>query len=408
MNRLFYSHLRLSCLLLSLGFLLASCRDTDVVEALPVTVTVSYPSTYAVKAGAGITVTLESTTGGEKLPAQTTDANGTVRFPSVLPGTYTVSATQTLSATDAERITNVFRQALTLNAVQRSVSITASSNQTIPLELAGAPAGTLLIKEVYYTASKTPNNGNYFSDQFVEIYNNSDSTIALDGLCIADVYGVSGQINPNSTPTDFKDDTRHVYLNSVWRIPGTGRQHLLEPGKSILIAQDGINHQTDPAGNPNSPVNLANADWETYNQRPDNRDTDSPSVPNLERVYFTGGFDWLLPVFGPGLVIFRTSDFNTLEKVAIPSAASLEPRIKLPIGQIIDAFEGLQDANSGAFKRIPTSVDAGFVFASGTYTSESFRRKTATTFNGRRVLQDLNNSGSDFEKLSKPTPRSFQ
>ncbi|RCR65569.1 DUF4876 domain-containing protein [Larkinella punicea] len=392
-------------LLLVLGFT-ACTKDKDVVEPVQVEVAISYPANYKAKAGAGITVKLESTTGGESF-TQTTGGDGKAVFTSVLPGTYNATATQKLSAADAAAVTGLFSQELTLNAAKTSLNINATENKTIALELAGTPAGSLLIKEVYYTGSKTPSGGTYFSDQFVEIYNNSDQVIYLDGLCIADVHGVSGQINPNSAPTDFKTDAAHVYLSSVWRIPGTGQQHPLEPGKSIIIAQDGINHKTDPAGNPSSPVNLANAEWETYNERPDNRDTDSPAVPNLERLYFTGGFDWLVPVFGPGLVIFRTPDFSKLEKAVIPSSPTLEPRIKLPVAQVIDTFEALQDGNSGGFKRIPVAQDAGFVFASGTYTSESFRRKTATTLNGRRILQDLNNSGSDFEKLATPTPRGF-
>ena len=74
---------------------------------------------------------------------------------------------------------------------------------------------------------------------------------------------------------------------------------------------------------------------------------------------------------------------------------------------VIDAFEALKDAGSGSFKRIPVALDAGFVFASNTYTAESFRRKTRTTINGRRVLQDTNNSTNDFELLTKPSPKAF-
>jgi hypothetical protein len=128
----------------------------------------------------------------------------------------------------------------------------------------------------------------------------------------------------------------------------------------------------------------------------------------MDRVYFTGGFYWLVPVFGPGIVIFRASDFDSLEKVAIPGAsASTPPRIKIPNALVIDAFEGLQNGGSGAYKRIPAALDAGFVFASGTYTGEGFRRKVARTIGTRRVLQDTNNSSNDFELVKPPVPRGF-
>jgi hypothetical protein len=151
---------------------------------------------------------------------------------------------------------------------------------------------------------------------------------------------------------------------------------------------------------------LSRADWETFNQRDDNRDIDFPNVPNLERLYFTGGFDWLLPVFGPGVVIFRTSDFAALERTPIPgAAATIQPRIKVPRALVIDAVEALRDASSADFKRIAPSMDAGFTFANGTYTSESVRRRVQSTVSGRAVLQDGNNSSMDFQLLSRPTPR---
>jgi hypothetical protein len=156
----------------------------------------------------------------------------------------------------------------------------------------------------------------------------------------------------------------------------------------------------------NSPVDMSNADWETFNQRDDNADIDYPNVPNLERLYFTGGLDWLITVFGPGVVIFRTDNFAALERVSVPgAAATIQPRIKIPRALVVDAVEALRDGSSADFKRIPNILDAGFTFATGTYTGESVRRKVQSTVNGRVVLQDGNNSSQDFQLLSRPTPR---
>jgi hypothetical protein len=80
---------------------------------------------------------------------------------------------------------------------------------------------------------------------------------------------------------------------------------------------------------------------------------------------------------------------------------------RVPVALVIDAFEALQNGNSGSFKRVPASLDGGFLFASGTYTSQSARRKVATTIGTRRVLQDTNNSANDFTMITPPTPRSF-
>lgn len=383
---------------------LGACSEDEgpVVETFSVQVRVEYPSTYATTAAGGATVRLRSVE-RNTTDSATADATGAVTFQQIVPGSYEVSASRALTEAESATLTGQ-AIAVNLNGAVAAQSLLGAPATPILVTLAGSRVGDLVLKEVYYTGSPTPSGGTYFSDQFFEIYNNSTDTIYVDSLYIGDAYGNSGQINPSSLPTPFQADQQHVYLSSVWMIPGNGRDHPLAPGKSIIIAQDGINHRTDPLGNPDSPVDLSNADWETYNERPDNRDTDSPGVPNLERRYFTGGFDWLVPVFGPGIVIFRTANFDALERTPIPGSA-LDPRIKVPVGQVIDAFEALQNPNSASYKRIPVSLDAGFVSAAGTYTGESARRKVANTIAGRRVYHDRNNTGLDFEIIATPTPR---
>jgi hypothetical protein len=385
--------------------LLWACKKRDTgIQTATVQVSVKYPDNYSEQNVANAEVKLTSKSIGSVI-SSFTSSSGIAVFQDVIPGTYDITVTKVLTSTDAQTLTGI-SQTLTLNASKTDVSIDPTAGSSIELKLSGSAAGNLLIKEVYYPASKTASGGTYFSDQFVEIYNNSTNVIFLDGLCIADIFGNSGLINTTSQPSPFKTDADHSYASNVWRIPGTGKQFPLNPGTSIVIAQDGVNHK-EATLNPNSPVDLSKADWETYNERPDNRDADAPGVPNLEKVYFTGGFDWLITVFGPGLIIFRTEDFSKLEKLTAPGSTSTTQYVKIPNSIVIDAFEALKDAGSASYKRIPVALDAGFVFASNTYTSESFRRKTRSTINGRRVLQDTNNSANDFELLTKPTPKGF-
>lgn len=396
----------LTILLTTLFFV--SCRKDRFGALQPSTVGVQvrYPSSFTTPLSVGAEVVLTNTSDGS-VQRGVTGSGGEATFSAVLPGTYSATATIRLNE-EQSLLLGGAKSAIQLTGSVNNLVVMNGQNPTFTIDLQLSALGGLVIKEVYYTASRTPSNGTYFSDQFVELYNNSSDTIYLDSLCIGDVYGVSGLINPTSLPTDFKDDVNHVYLNNIWQVPGSGKTHPLAPGKSIVIAQDGVNHQ-DPLLNPSSPVNLADADWETFNARADNRDADAPDVPNLRRVYFTGGFDWLLTVFGPGVVIFKGDSAQLVSQTApIPSAPTLAPRIKIPNAVVIDAFEALRDGSSASFKRIPTVLDAGFVFADDTYNKQSFRRKTLNQIAGRRILQDSNNSASDFEKLSSPTPRSFQ
>lgn len=386
------------------ALLLAACDGGTEVTTHDVAVRVEYPATYRDANASGATVTLRSIETGA-VTTGVTGTGGIAAFEDVIPGTYEVSAQRALTPDEALPLTGQ-RVALQLAASIPSRSLVAQPAEPLVLRLDGSPAGSLVIKEVFYTGSSTPSGGSYFSDQFVEIYNNSTDTLYADGLYIADLYGNSGQINPTSLPTPYQSDAANVYASNVWRIPGSGTQHPVAPGASILVAQDGANHRGDPNLNPASPVDLSGAEWETFNLRDDGRDIDFPGVPNLERTYFTGGFDWLLTVFGPAVVLFRVDDFATLAKTPIPGS-TLDPRIRIPNAAVIDAFEALQNGASGSYKRVPPALDAGFVFAAGTYNSQSARRKVATTINGRRVLQDTNNSGADFEIVSAPTPRRF-
>ena len=379
-------------------------KGDELVKTVSLKVTVTYPENYKLQFAAQSTVKLTSKGTGTVLSA-VTNSEGLATFSDVIPGTYDVAVSKTVEASLAATLTGV-SQEIILAAAKTDFAVSATNESSLSLALSGAAVGNLLIKEVYYTGSKTPSGGTYFSDQFIELYNNSTDVIYLDGLCIADLFGNAGLINPSSLPSPFNIDNTSCYAANVWRIPGSGKQHPLAPGSSIVIAQDGVNHK-EATLNPNSPVDLSKADFESYNERADNRDADAPTVPNLEKLYFTGGFDWLLTVFGPSIVLFRTPDFSKMEQLPAPESTSTTTYVKIPNNLIIDAFEALKDGASSSFKRVPVGVDAGFVFASDTYTGESFRRKVSTTINGRRVLQDSNNSGNDFIKLAQPTPKGF-
>ena len=135
---------------------------------------------------------------------------------------------------------------------------------------------------MFYTGTRTPNNRVYQSDHFTELYNNSNKTIFADGLHIATVTGSNGVVN--TFPTIFQEDKDHVYLDFVWKVPGSGNLNPIPPQGSFIIAQDGMRHKSDPNGNPNS-IDLNQADYETYLIRDDQRDVNFAEVPNMVEVF---------------------------------------------------------------------------------------------------------------------------
>ena len=251
------------------------------------------------------------------------------------------------------------------------------------------PMGNLLIEEVYYSgAVPTAGIDRYYSDQFIELVNTADAPVMVGGLILGDAPGSSGAINPGNEPGGpYIADPDYVFLTTAWRIPGEPEDVLLQPGASIVIAQDASTH------NPYSPVDLSEAHYETFVEEY-GEDSESAGVPNLESVWYGSGYDWLVTVFGPTIVVLDI-DAEDLE----PAGGSAGP-VKAPVSTIVDAMEALMDADSGDYKRLDESVDSGFIYVSGTYTGESVRRRRDDS----GVLIDTNDSGADFEVLAMPEP----
>jgi len=251
---------------------------------------------------------------------------------------------------------------------------------TPPLDPLPPQAGELLIEELYYSGAE-PAGGtdHYYSDQFVELENTVDWPLDVSGVLIADVYGVSGEINPGTQPDSLATELPdQVVLSTVWRIPdGT----ILAPGETLVIAHDGTNHR------PFSTIDLSGASFEAY-AADSGGDDDHPTVPNLESVVYNAGYDWLITVFGPSVVVLAPD--TPLGSHDVGGFWGTMPTA--PTSAVIDAVETLMDFNSGEFKRLPEDVDAGHAFVSGPYVGQSVHRKRLAD----GTLQDTNDSSADF------------
>ena len=105
-----------------------------------------------------------------------------------------------------------------------------------------------VIQEVYYTGSTTPANGHYYQDQYIEIFNNSDSVLYADGLSVLESNHLS-----TSSVIEYSNYPNDLIVGAIYTIPGEGKTYPVQPGKSLVIASLGINHKT---ANANSPVDL--------------------------------------------------------------------------------------------------------------------------------------------------------
>jgi hypothetical protein len=406
----------------------------------------SYESAMNLRKDSALIRITNSTSGTTK--EAWTNSNGVAGFESLTPGMYTITASITIPKSTYQQLSGlVVEQDVVFNGNLTNQSFTEQqSNVNIPLVT--GRIGNWVFKQIYYAGSNT-STGAVFRDQFFELYNNSTDTLYADSLCFAQLIGVNntkanypnrGYLPSNQFDwtqavgmNDANANTNYVYAREIYMIPGTGKQVPVLPGKSIVIAQTAQNHSApyymndgtvQQITNPALTVNLTGADFEAYlvdykraesgspTFTPYKWDVDNPGVPNLQ-VFYTTVNDMVLENTGrEALVIYKTNGvdpksypfFATPDNTTVIATTKLNQQI--PIKNIIDAVELQRVTESQRVpKKLPNSLDAGPTnVTGGEYTSQSLIRKTARTVNGRRVLQDTNNSANDFATKTKADP----
>lgn len=113
-------------------------------------------------------------------------------------------------------------------------------------------------------------------DQYIKIANNSDNLLYADGLvvCLSSYNSQVSAAGAYWEPTVILKDS--IGVNTLYRIPGSGSDVPVLPGKSLVIALAA----QDFAAENGAGLNLSNADFEIFDG--EDFDTDNPDVPNLE------------------------------------------------------------------------------------------------------------------------------
>lgn len=375
---------------------LTSCTKEGA-KLFEVQVNVVYPKGYDIGAVANLEVTIENTLTGQENTVTTNEFG--VATIELEEGIYNISA----STESDEFYFNGLHQNLTVQYVKNywTLNLVASSK-----------GGGLIFKEIYHAGSKTPAGGSYYSDQFHEIYNNSDEVQYLDGLCmgVLEPIGTSPSVWINNDGTLM--DRMPVAFHSLM-FPGTGHDYPLQPRTSVVVAQDAFNHKSDPNGNPLSPVDLGTAQFETYIAAP-GKDTDNPESDNMIVIYTTSAtsYDWLCSVNGGAMILFRLPtglDYATFVAnpdnfMTKPGSTSTTKYLMVHKDWVVDGVDVNRGNEADRYKRIPNSVDAGMTWCSTSYNSKSVRRKVSRILDGKVIYQDTNNSTNDFITDWTPTP----
>lgn len=428
-------------ILILFTLIIQSCsNDNDQKEELkPVdfSIAIKYDVTFNSLITKKATVTIVNNETGNKYTADS-DEKGIAKFNQILPGTYSATATKIIKSAE-------FNETFGYAPIEAEINFNGSAssivvnNTTAPIsiEMKTSKVGDFVIKQIYYGGSDVK-KGAAFRDQFIEIYNNSNTVQYADGLLIAQLYGsLSTTVFAYTLPTGQFDwsksadmtmgnsaNTNFVYASNILRIPGTGTQHPVQPGKSIVIAQNAINHKSnymDNSGNsisilnPELTIDLSIADFESflgnYLGSTYQYDIQNPAVPDLDVLYWSNGNkDMILdPTGRQGFAILKMNDtdFTNLKKYRNPKGdAALY--LQIPNSSLIDGVDTTKDLGSGFIpKKLSSEIDGGNTYlTTGSYSSKSVIRKTKTTIAGRIILQDTNNSSNDFVEITA-NPRGF-
>ena len=113
-----------------------------------------------------------------------------------------------------------------------------------------------IFEEIFFTGTLRASGSQYYGDSYIKIYNNTDHVLYADGL------GFCESKFKSTLFFDYKPDIRRDTFTvwSLYVIPGTGRDHPVLPGHSLLIVDTGIDHRL---ANPNS-LDFSKADFEWY------------------------------------------------------------------------------------------------------------------------------------------------
>ena len=368
------------------------CMDFDkATQPITVKIQVVMPDEYATMDVSGRTVTLAL---NGKTIAATTDDEGIVTFKDIVPDNYDISV--------------AWKEAsYTISGGMTSQLLAVSNDVPIVLNVSVQKESSWLISKVYYEGSKDSNNKNYMAGKYIEIFNNSSEPLDAAGLYIALMETES---TIAYTPGQVEEV---VYAKQVFRVPTTEAK-VVQPGETLLLVNSAIDH-TKTAMNAYE-RNLLDADYEAKDKQ--GKTTNNPDTPALELIYscYPTISQMNIVQGGPtSMVIFSTNeDVSQWERVYAYGKTKGNMFMKIPLAVVTDGVEILKNrAQTGPdvnTKRLFDAIDAGYTYCSSVngYSGETVYRMTAqVTADGRRVLQDTNNSLNDFQTSTTIKPREY-
>jgi len=400
-----FKHVLKTLLLLCVVVSFAACSsDSDAPEAqtsLQLELKV-VPENIQVKEYKHLTVSFKELNTGF---TTTQELKNTNTLQIVLPsGTYHIIAEGSIVYSNNAELTEA-----KVGGVQTSLVINGSQqSKTLDIALKSG-SSDLILEEIFFTGTKTPQGAMYFGDQYFKITNNTDQVLYADGMLLIQSAFMTNEkqdYSPNIMGSAMS-------AGAIIRIPGAGTDYPVQPGASIIIAEDAINHKEF---NPLS-VNLSHANFQIFKE--DSDDIDNPAVPKMVNVFekmviHTQGYYGYALARMPKEMSDNTlvSQNSYTYQYNLTFGGDVYPMdgtaVKIPNEWITDAINlSVQDS----FQWLVTSpsLDMGWTSVT-TFDGDknrfgkAVRRKViGISAEGKNILKDTNNSTADFEHGVKPS-----
>lgn len=301
-----------------------------------------------------------------------------------------------------------------IKAYSPSVEISAAKHDVALSTFEAESNDDFIISEIFFTGTLRSTGNQYYGDDYVKIYNNTDHVLYADGLALVESKFTTTQ-KYNYRP-DIMDTAMTV--QAIYVIPGSGKDHPVQPGESLLLADTGIDHRV---ANPYS-FDLSKADFEWYDVStvPAHMDIDSPTVPNLDKWYcYTLSFfvlhnrgfrAYALVRFPVDKDTYLNNYRYTYDYEIIVTAGTFpmsQTAYYVPNKWIVDAVN-CSVAASYTWNVTSPKLDRGWTFC-GTMDHDksryfhAVRRKMLYLKDGHPFLKDTNNSTEDFNAYVIPS-----
>ena len=391
-------------LMLTAAMCLTSCSSDDPIPVIPTaTVTLEIPANLE---NTVLTNAVATLTNVQTKQAYTVEGSFFVKdgndykimLENLEAGTYNIAVNGhldfTLNGVAGQKDFEVSSENVVLSTTATSMKMTVSTFTA---------QGGFVISEIFFTGTSTSEGKSYSGDQYIIITNNSDVTLYADSIAVLESAFLT------TTKEDYTPDimSTHFSVQACYMIPGTGRSVPVEPGESLTLAINAIDHTTEQ---PNS-INLTGADFEFFDETSNPNFTDPDGeAPNLDKWYcytatiyqfHSRGFnsmaiakmqtskeDWLENYVYDATYMFVFGDFSKeMTKKGI---------YNVPNEWILDGVN-LSVESVREWNVLDASIDAGWTYCGKVDRDETRFNKSVIRkqdANGKYI--DTNNSTNDF------------